>query len=71
MRVTATIGHKKVTVSKHAADVLSALCELEDAGLIEAGRTIQVDPGYDAGSLEGDTPPVVTHLGRVFVYQSI
>jgi len=68
--ITATIGHKKVSVSKHASLVLASLYELENAGLIENGCTeLFVEPGYDAGSLETQAAPILTRHGNVFVQQ--
>lgn len=70
MMVSATIGHKKVTISEHASLVLSALRELEKAGLIEDGSAnIYVEPGCDPGTLVGQAGAVVTRRGQQFVEQ--
>lgn len=71
MMIKAKIGHMEVSISEGAATVLGHLVELEQAGLIENGSTsIGVDPGYDAGSLEGQAAPVVTRRGEQFIQQT-
>ena len=59
-----------MTVSPKAVEVLTAIIELADAGLIEIGGTdMIVDQGYGEGSLETYSLPVVTYAGRQFIEQ--
>lgn len=56
-----------ISISPLAAELLAALIELEDAGLIYRGGTQLAHGGYDEGSTEVELPPVVTHEGRQFI----
>lgn len=54
-------------ISDRQLALLCDLAALEEAGLIEAGCEVSVEPGYDAGSLEAEVPGVVTHEGMKLV----
>jgi len=55
-------------LSAEALRLLRALAELEDAGLIENGRSeLMVQDGYDRGSLEAQAAPTITPKGRKFL----
>lgn len=46
------------------ATLLEDLAALQDAGFIDGGREVMCRDGYDAGTVECDTPPTLTYAGR-------
>lgn len=53
----------KSGLSDRQIALLCDLVALEDAGMIDNGTMLMVEPGYDAGSMEAESPGVVTYKG--------
>lgn len=67
MMVTKTIRGRAYSVSEKAAEVLSALSELETAGLIFAMSLTGFTDGEISERVEVDAPEVLTWEGRQFL----